>query len=167
MQVKFKGAPVHTNGQLPSVGSQAPDFVLVSQDLKECSLKDYKGKRKLLSVVPSLDTSVCSTSAKKFNEAMKAHPEVVALVVSADSPFAQKRVCGAENLTNIVTLSLVRSKDFARKYGLELVDGPLAGLCARCVLVLDENDKILYEELVPEITQEPNYEAALRVLFGL
>lgn len=163
-KVTLKGNPIHTSGELPRTGSKAPDFTLINQDLNECSLKNFKGKRKLLSIVPSLDTSVCSTSAKKFNEAMKTHPEAVALVISADLPFAQKRICGLEKLENIVTLSLIRSKDFAKDYGVLIVDGPLTGVCARAVLVLDEQDRVIYEELVPEITQEPNYEAALKAL---
>lgn len=166
MQVKLKGNPIHTSGSLPAMGSKVPDFMLVNQDLKDCSLIDFKGKRKLISIVPSLDTSVCSTSAKKFNEAMKKHPEVVALVVSADLPFAQKRICSLEKLENIVTLSLMRSKDFANAYGVLLVDGPLAGLCARAVIVVDEQDRVVYEELVPEISQEPNYDKALTALLS-
>jgi thioredoxin-dependent peroxiredoxin len=163
-QVTFKSAPIHTSGDLPKVGSKAPDFLLVDAELKEHSLKDYRGKRKILSIVPSLDTSVCSLSAKKFNQAIKEHPEVQVLVISADSPFAQKRICTQENLNNIRTLSLVRSKDFAKDYGVLIVDGPLAGLCARAVVVLDEHDKVIYTELVPEIAQEPNYDKALHAV---
>lgn len=162
--VTLKGQPIHTNGSLPSLKSKAPDFKLVDQDLKERTLKEFHGKRKLLSIVPSLDTSVCSTSTKKFNEAIKNHPEVAVLVISADLPFAQKRICGQENIKNITTLSLIRSKDFAKDYGVLIQDGPIAGLCARSVLVLDEQDRVLYTELVPEITQEPDYEKALEVL---
>lgn len=164
-QVKFKGTPVKTSGQLPAKNSEAPAFTLIDSDLKERSLKEFKGKRKLLYIVPSLDTSVCSASTKKFNETMKQHPEVVALIVSADLPFAQKRVCGQENMQNVITLSLIRSKDFAKAYGVLMEDGPLAGLCARSVLILDENDRVIYTELVPEITQEPNYTEAFKVLF--
>ncbi|HSX03828.1 MAG TPA: thiol peroxidase [Rhabdochlamydiaceae bacterium] len=161
-QITLKGNAIHTNGQLPALQTKAPDFQLVDQDLNNRSLKDFKGKRKILSLVPSLDTPVCSLSAKKFNEAMKNHPDIVVLVISADSPFAQKRVCGAEGLKNIVTLSMMRSKDFAKDYGVLIVDGPLAGICARAVVVLDENDHVIYEQLVPEIAQEPDYEAALK-----
>ena len=162
--VKFKGALIHTNGELPAVGSKAPDFVLTDGDLKDHSLKEFHGKRKLISIVPSLDTGVCAMSAKKFNDAAKEHPEIFILCVSCDLPFAQKRFCHQENLQNILTLSMLRSKDFATKYGLLLVDGPLAGLASRAVLVLDEHDKVLYHELVSEITQEPNYKKALEVL---
>lgn len=163
-KITLKSTPVHTSGELPTVGSKAPDFVLVDGELKEHSLKDFRGKRKILSIVPSLDTAVCSLSAKKFNEKMKEHSEAQVIVISADSPFAQKRVCITEGLKNIVTLSLVRSKDFAKHYGVLIVDGPLAGLCARAVVVLDEDDNVLYTELVPEITNEPNYERALEAL---
>jgi thiol peroxidase len=166
MKITFKGNPIHTNGSLPPIGSKAPEFVLTSQDLKDCALKDFVKRRKLLSIVPSLDTSVCSLSTKKFNEAMKEHPEHIALIVSADSPFAQKRVCSVEQMENVITLSMMRSKDFAKAYGVLITDGPLAGICARAVLVLDEQDLVIYEELVPEITQEPNYEKALAALFG-
>ncbi|MCI0381912.1 MAG: thiol peroxidase [Chlamydiae bacterium] len=165
MQVKFKGSPIALSGSMPKVGEKAPDFHLIDQELKSRSLREFKGKRKLLSIVPSLDTSVCSTSAKKFNEKIAGHPEVVVLVISADLPFAQKRVCGSENIHNLTTLSMVRSKDFAKDYGVLIADGPLAGLCARTVFVLDENDKVAYLEVVPEITQEPNYDAALKALF--
>jgi thiol peroxidase len=163
-KITLKSAPIHTSGELPKVGTKAPDFLLVDKDLKEHALKDFRGKRKILSIVPSLDTPVCSLSAKKFNEAMKKHPEAQVIVISADSPFAQKRVCDQDNLKNITTLSMMRSKDFAKNYGVLIQDGPLAGLCARAIVVLDEEDKVLYTELVPEITQEPNYEKALQAL---
>ncbi len=162
--VKFKGSPVHTSGELPKVKTKAPDFVLTDGNLGDHSLKDFKGKRKLLSIVPSLDTGVCALSAKKFNDAAKQNPNIMILFVSADLPFAQKRLCQQEHLDNILTLSMLRSKDFARDYGILLVDGPLAGLCARAVVVLDENDNVLYTELVDEVTQEPNYQKALEAL---
>lgn len=165
-QITLKSHPIHTSGELPKIGSKAPDFLLIDSELKERSLRDFHGKFKILSIVPSLDTEVCSLSAKKFNEEMKKHPDVHVLVISADSPFAQKRICLQDGLKNITTLSLMRSKDFAKSYGVLIQDGPLAGLCARAVLVLDEHDKILYTELVPEITQEPNYEKALRALLS-
>lgn len=159
--ITLKGAPTKTNGELPEIGSKAPDFQLVDQELGNHTLKDYRGKKKLLSIVPSLDTSVCSTVAKKFNEAVKKHPEVVILVISADLPFAQKRFCSQEKVENIVALSMMRDQNFARDYGVLILDGPLAGICARAVIVLDENDRVLYKELVHEITHEPNYEMAL------
>lgn len=163
-KITLKGNPIHTNGNLPSVGAKAPDFTLVDADLNNRSLKDYKGKRKILSIVPSLDTAVCSLSTKKFNEKIKDHPEVAVLVISADLPFAQKRMCAAENVANIIALSMMRNKDFAKAYGVLIEDGPLAGICARSVVVLDENDHVVYTELVPEIAQEPNYEKALEAV---
>ena len=163
-QISLKGTPINTNGNLPKIGTKAPSFRLVDGDLKERTLEEFKGKKKLLSIVPSLDTSVCSMSAKKFNDAAGQKKNAVILVISVDSPFAQKRVCGAEKMDNIITLSLIRSKKFAEDYGILLVDGPLAGLCGRAIVVLDENDKVLYTELVPEIAQEPNYDLALKAL---
>lgn len=165
-KVTLKGHPISTNGDLPKKGAAAPDFLLVDKDLNNRTLKDFAGKPKLLSIVPSLDTSVCSTMAKKFNEAIMAHPEVVALVISADSPFAQKRFCMQENAQNIITLSMMRNKDFAKDYGVLIVDGPLAGICARAVVVLDKDDKVIYTQLVPEIGTEPDYETALKHLLG-
>ena len=162
--LKLKGNPIHTNGELPHIKSHAPDFRLVDKELKDRSLKDFKGKRKLLSIVPSLDTSVCSLSTKKFNEAIKNHPEVHVLVISTDLPFAQMRFCGAEKADHIKTLSMMRSKDFAKDYGILITDGPLEGICARSVVVLDDQDRVIYTELVPEISQEPNYDKALQAL---
>ncbi len=162
--ITLKGNPIHTNGNLPAVGSQAPDFVLVDKDLQNRGLMDYAGKRKVLSIVPSLDTSVCAASARKFNERVDAMPGAVVLMVSADLPFAQARMCGAENLNSIIPLSMMRSKDFAKDYGVLIQDGPLAGICARAIVVLNENNKVLYTELVAEITQEPNYDAVLKYL---
>ena len=164
-KITLKGSPIHTNGSLPAIGAKAPDFILVDNDLNNRSLKDYKDKRKVLSIVPSLDTSVCAISTKKFNEKIKTHPEVIVLVVSADLPFAQKRMCSAEHVANVIPLSMMRNKEFAKTYGVLIEDGPLAGICARAVVVLDENDHVIYTEQVPEITQEPNYDKALDALF--
>ncbi len=163
-QVTLQGNPVQTNGSLPQVGSTLKDFVLTDTSLKDHSLKDYAGKKKLLSIVPSLDTAVCSLSAKKFNAQASKHPNCVVLVVSADLPFAQKRVCEAEGLKNVHTLSMMRSKDLAKDLGILITDGPLAGVAARAIVVIDEENKVLYTQLVPEITQEPNYEEALKAL---
>lgn len=162
--ITFKGAPINTNGALPAVGAPAPDFKLVAANLKDVSLADYAGKKKLLNIVPSLDTPVCALSTKKFNEHAKTHPDTVILVISADLPFAQGRFCGNEGLSNVVALSLMRSRQFAEDYGVLVTDGPLAGLTARAVVVLDENDVVRHAELVPEIAQEPDYEAALAAL---
>lgn len=163
-QLTFKGNPIHTSGDLPAVGQPAPDFKLVANDLKDLTLADFAGKKKLLNIVPSLDTSVCALSTRKFNDHAKAHPDTVILVISADLPFAQKRFCGNEGLSNVVTLSMMRSRKFAKDYGVLLEDGPLAGLTARAIVVLDENNLIRYSELIPEIAQEPDYNAALAAL---
>ncbi len=159
--VTLKGNPVSTNGVLPTVGSVAPDFKLVTGDLNEVSLADYEGKKKILNIVPSLDTPVCATSARKFNESASKLNNTVVLVISADLPFAQGRFCSAEGIEDVVSLSMIRSKQFAEDYGVLIEDGPLEGFSARAVVVLDESDNVVYTELVPEITQEPDYDAAL------
>ena len=164
MEVTFKKSPVRISGSLPRLGMQAPDFVLIDKDLKKRSLKDYLGKRKLISIVPSLDTPVCSLSAKEFNRAIKEQnfQEGIILNISADLPFAQSRFCQAEGVDNIICLSMMGSKDFALAYGILMLDGPLANLCARAIVILDENNTVIYTELVPEITREPNYKEALK-----
>ena len=159
-QVTLGGNPIHTNGDLPAVGAKAPDFKLTSGDLKDLTLADFKGKKKILNIVPSLDTPVCATSTRKFNETAGKLPNTVVLVVSADLPFASSRFCTTEGLQNVTTLSLMRDKNFAKDYGVLIQDGPLAGVCARAVVVVDESDKVVYQ-LVPEIKQEPDYEKAL------
>jgi thioredoxin-dependent peroxiredoxin len=164
--VTLKGNPIETSGQLPAVGAKAPDFTLVAEDLQDVSLASYAGKRKILNIVPSLDTSVCATSARKFNEKVREVANTQVLIVSADLPFASERFRSNEGLKEIVTLSMMRSKDFARDYGVLMTSGPLAGLCARAVIVLDENDKVMYTELVPEIAREPNYDKVLAVVKG-
>lgn len=162
--VTLQGNPFDTNGNLPAVGSAAPDFNLVTKDLADVSLKDYAGKKKLISIVPSLDTGVCATSTKVFNERLGGRSDVVVLVVSADLPFAQGRFCGAEGIDNVVTLSMMRSRNFAKDYGVLMVNGPLAGITGRAVVVLDAGDKVVYTQLVPEITTEPDYDAAIKAL---
>jgi thiol peroxidase len=159
--VTLKGNPIHTSGELPAAGTPAPDFKLTNTDLKDVSLADFKGKKKILNIVPSLDTPTCATSTRKFNESGGKLANTVVLVISADLPFAMKRFCTTEGLQNVVSLSMIRGKAFAKDYGVLLQDGPLAGLTARAVVVLDANDKVVYRELVPEIGQEPNYDAAL------
>jgi thiol peroxidase len=163
-QVTLKGNPIHTNGDLPAVGAKAPDFRLTGGDLKDVTLGDYRGKRKVLNIVPSLDTAVCATSTRKFNERAGKLANTVVLVVSADLPFASKRFCTTEGLANVVPLALMRDKNFAKDYGVLIQDGPLQGICARAVVVVDENDKVIYQQLVPEIGQEPDYEAALKAI---
>jgi len=162
--VLFKGTPAHTSGELPKVGSKAPDFKLTAGDLSEVSLANFKGKKKLLSIVHSLDTGVCAASTKRFNDFAKNRADVVVLVVSCDLPFAQGRFCTAEGIKNVVTLSMMRDRHFAKDYGVLMTDSPLAGLTARSTLVLDENDKVLYTQLGPELTVEPDYERALAAL---
>lgn len=165
-QIAFKGQPVHTAGNLPAVHTKAPDFVLVGKDLKDHTLHEFQGKRKVLSTVPSLDTGLCSTMTKHINEFAKKHPNFVFLTASADLPFAQKRFCEQEAVHNVLTLSMMRNKDFGKAYGVLIQDGPMAGLLARSLIVLDEKDHVLYVELVPEITQEPNYHKAFEFLQG-
>jgi thioredoxin-dependent peroxiredoxin len=161
--VTLKGNPIHTIGELPAVGSRAPELRgLVGGDLQNASLATFQGKRKILNIVPSLDTAVCATSTRKFNEKAGALPNTVVLVVSSDLPFASKRFCTTEGLKNVVPLSLMRSRDFAKDYGVLITDGPLAGITARAVVVLDAEDKVVHAQLVPEIGQEPDYDAALK-----
>ncbi len=159
--VTLKGNPIHTNGELPQKGAQAPAFSLTGVDLKDVGLGEWTGKKKILNIVPSLDTAICATSTRKFNESAGKLANTVVLVVSADLPFASGRFCTTEGLKNVTTLSLMRDKNFAKDYGVLIQDGPLAGICARAVVVLDENDKVVYRQLVPEIKQEPDYEKAL------
>lgn len=162
--VTLKGEPVTLFGTFPAVGQAAPAFTLVDKDLKDVSLKDFSGKRKILNIVPSLDTAVCAASTRKFNEAASKLDNTVVLVLSADLPFAMNRFCVAEGLNNVTTLSLMRGRDFMRNYGVKIADTALSGLTARAVLVLDEHDRVLHAELVDDITHEPNYDAALAVL---
>lgn len=161
-ETKFKGNPVHTTGALPTKGSKAPDFVLVDNALGEKRLADFAGKKKVLTINPSYDTAVCQTTARSFN-AQAAKTDAVVLVISADLPFAQKRFCTAEGLSGVTPLSSFRSS-FGKDYGLTLEDGPLKGLTARAVLVLDENDVVQHVELVADIVNEPDYAAALAAL---
>jgi thiol peroxidase len=162
--VTLKGNPVRVDGQLPQPGSQAPAFSLVAGDLSDTSLSAFAGKRKVLNIFPSVDTPTCATSVRTFNKQAGELNNTAVLCISADLPFAQKRFCGAEGLENVVNLSTLRGAEFIQAYGVAISEGPLKGLTARAVVVLDEQDKVLYSELVPEIGQEPNYEAALAVL---
>ncbi len=163
-QIAFKGSPVHTSGTLPQTSSAAPDFVLTTGDLSDVSLKDYAGKRKILNIVPSLDTGVCAASAVRFNKEIDKIDNAVVLTVSEDLPFAQSRFCESNGVDKVVTLSQLRNKDFGKAYGVEMVDGPLAGLLSRAVVVIDENDNVIYTQQVPEITQEPDYDEVLKAL---
>jgi len=162
--VTLQGNPMTTNGGLPEVGQAAPDFKLVDKDLADRTLADFAGKKKLLNIVPSLDTPVCAESTRRFNEYARDHDDTVMLVVSADLPFAQQRFCGSEGLDNVVPLSMMRDKAFARDYGVLLEDGPLAGVAARAVVVLDDSDQVIHSQLVTEISEEPDYDQALQAL---
>lgn len=159
--VTLKGNPIRIKGELPKVGSKAPNFRLVDGKLNDVTLEAFKGRKKLLNIVPSLDTSTCATSARKFNEKANQLNNTAVLVISADLPFAQGRFCSTEGLNNVIPLSMMRSRDFAMDYGVLIQDGPLAGITARAVVVLDENNTVVYNQLVPEIVDEPNYDAAL------
>lgn len=163
-EITLQGNPIHTSGELPAIGSPAPDFLLTDGELNDVSLKDFAGKKKVLSIVPSLDTGVCATSTKVFNDRLGGRDDVVVLVISADLPFAQARFCSAEGTDRVKTLSMMRDKHFARDCGVLISDGPLAGITARAVMVLDENDRVLHAQLVPEIAQEPDYDAAIAAL---
>ncbi len=163
-QVTLGGNPIQVDGSFPAKGQQAPAFSLVNVKLADVGLGDFAGKRKVLNIVPSLDTPTCATSTRKFNQAASSLANTVVLVVSGDLPFAAGRFCTAEGLENVVPLSTFRNHDFARSYGVAIASGPLAGLTARAVLVLDANDTVLHAELVGEIKDEPNYDAALAAL---
>jgi thiol peroxidase len=163
-QVTLHGTPFNTNGDLPAVGATAPDFRLVDGELNDVTLADFAGKKKLLSIVPSLDTPTCATSTKVFNERLGGRDDVVVLVISADLPFAQGRFCQAEGTADVKTLSMMRSRSFAKDYGMLLEDGPLAGITARAALVLSEDNTVLHAQLVGEIGDEPDYDAAIAAL---
>ena len=159
-KITLKGTPCTTSGDLPKVGAKAPDFKLVNGSLADVGLADFKGKKKIINIVPSLDTPVCAVSTRRFDEYAAKDRNTVVLVVSSDLPFAQTRFCSAE-ATHVVPLSMMRDRHFARDYGVLIQDGPLAGITARAVVVLDADDKILHTELVSEIGQEPDYAAAI------
>jgi thiol peroxidase len=161
--ITLKGNPIHTSGELPKQGTQMSNWKLVRKDLSEVTLESFAGKKKVLNIFPSIDTGTCAMSVRKFNQEAAKLPNVVILNISADLPFAQSRFCGAEGITNSETLSTFRSS-FASDFGLKITDGPLAGLCSRAVLVLDEHNKVLHSEQIAEIANEPNYEKAIQSL---
>lgn len=163
-QVTLGGNPIDVDGKFPEQGQLAQPFTLTTPDLEDVGLSAFAGKRKLLNIIPSVDTGVCAASTRKFNEQASSLENTVVLVVSADLPFAAARFCGAEGLDNVKTLSSFRHPEFALDYGVAIKSGPLTGLCARAVVVLDENDKVLHAQLVPEIGDEPDYAAALASL---
>ncbi len=159
--IAFKGNPVHTVGELPAVGSAAPDFALTNGQLEDVGLAAFAGRKKILNIVPSLDTGICALSAQRFNADVAGRDHLVVLNISADLPFAAARFCESQKLANIVALSTFRAPSFGKDYGVAMTDGPLRGLLSRAVIALDENNTVLYTEQVPEIAQEPDYAAAL------
>jgi len=162
--ITLQGNPVEVAGQFPAVGQTAKPFRLVNKDLADLGLGDFAGQRKILNIFPSVDTPVCAASVRKFNEQASALSNTVVLCISADLPFAQARFCGAEGLDKVVSLSTLRGASFLADYGVAIASGPLVGLAARAVLVLDEQDKVIYSQLVSEVTEEPDYAAALAAL---
>ncbi|HEY5993306.1 MAG TPA: thiol peroxidase [Gallionellaceae bacterium] len=162
--VRLGDTLIEVQGNLPEAGQQAPDFSLVNKDLADVRLGNFPGQRKILNIFPSIDTQTCAMSVRRFNQLASIQPDAVVLCISADLPFAQSRFCGAEGLSNVVTLSTMRGREFLRDYGVEMITGPLVGLCARAVVVLDRDNKVLHTELVPELKNEPNYDAALASL---
>jgi len=156
--------PVNTNGELPAVGSSAPDFKLVTSDMKEISLKDFSGKNVVLNIFPSVDTNVCATSVREFNKRAAGLANTAVVCVSKDLPFALKRFCGAEGIDKVTTATDFRGEGFSRNYGIEFIDGGFKGLCARAIVVVDGQGKVKHTELVPQVGQEPNYDAALKAL---
>jgi thiol peroxidase len=163
-KINLHGNPINTIGELPPIGSIAKDFVLTSGDLSDVSLSDYRGKKVLLNIFPSIDTGVCAASVRRFNMEAASLENTVVLGISRDLPFALQRFCGAEGIDKVFTLSEMRNRDFGKEYGLEIVDGPMAGLLARAVVIIDEAGKIVYTQLVDDIVHEPDYESALSAL---
>ncbi|WP_312961356.1 thiol peroxidase [Stutzerimonas nitrititolerans] len=163
-EVTLKGSPIEIAGDFPQVGQQAKPFRLVGTDLSDVELASFVGKRKVLNIFPSVDTPTCATSVRKFNAQANELANTVVVCISADLPFAQARFCGAEGLTNVINLSTMRGSQFLRDYGVAITSGPLAGLAARAVVVIDEQNKVLHSELVAEIGNEPDYEAAIASL---
>jgi thioredoxin-dependent peroxiredoxin len=163
-KITLKGNPVNTYGDLPAKGTDAPDFSLVKSDLGNLTLSELKGKKLVLNISPSLDTSVCATSVRKFNQLAAGKTNVLVLAITKDLPFAHSRFCTTEGITNVVTLSGFRNKDFGKTYGIDIIDGPFEGLYARSIVVIDEAGKVVYTQLVPEIATEPDYDAALAAL---
>ncbi|MGW8288179.1 MAG: thiol peroxidase [Desulfobulbales bacterium] len=166
-QITLQGNPVQTVGNLPAVGMEAPSFRLVKTDLSEASMQDFAGKNIILNIFPSLDTSVCAASVRRFNKEAGESPDTVVLCISADLPFAHQRFCEVEGLNDVIPLSVFRSPEFGRDYGVTITSGPLAGLMSRAVVIIDKSGEVAYTEQVPEITQEPDYDASLLALSKL
>jgi thiol peroxidase len=163
-KITLQGNPVETIGELPAVGQAAPPFTLTRTDLSDCTLKEFAGKKVVLNIFPSIDTSVCAASVRRFNVEAAAHPETVVLCISADLPFAHHRFCEAEGIEKVIPLSVFRSPDFGQDYGVKIISGPIAGLMSRAVVIIDGSGRVIYTEQVPEITQEPDYGKALAAL---
>jgi thioredoxin-dependent peroxiredoxin len=163
-KITLKGNPINTSGNLPEVGSKAPDFSLVKSDLSTLSMADLNGKKLILSISPSFDTSICATSVRKFNVAATKKSNTMVLAITKDLPFAQGRFCSTEGITNVITLSGFRDTSFGKSYGVDIIDGSFAGLYARCIIIVDEKGIVTHSQLVPEIAQEADYEAALAAL---
>jgi thiol peroxidase len=163
-KITLKGNPVNTSGDLPVKGTYAPDFSLVKSDLGSLTLSELKGKKVILNISPSLDTSICATAARKFNQLAAGKPNVIVLAITKDLPFAQNRFCTTEGITNVVTLSGFRNGEFGKSYGIDILDGSFKGLYARSLVVVDEGGKVVHTQLVPEIATEPDYDAALAIL---
>lgn len=163
-EITLKGNPVNTSGNLPEIGTDAPDFSLVKSDLGNLTLSDLKGKKIVLSISPSFDTSICATSVRKFNQIAAGKANVIVLAITKDLPFAHNRFCTTEGITNVVTLSGFRNRDFGKAYGVDIIDGSFEGLYARCLVVINEAGKVVYTQLVPEIATEPDYDTALAAL---
>ncbi len=162
--VTLKGNKIHTSGNLPAVGTKAPEFTLVKTDLSTATLSDFKGQAVVLNIFPSIDTGTCAQSVRQFNKDLNDIEDVTVLCISRDLPFAQARFCGAEGLDNVINLSDFRANEFGKTYGLDFIDGPLEGLHSRVIIVIDENGIITHTEQVPEIVDEPNYKAAFEAL---
>jgi thiol peroxidase len=160
-KILFKGNPIHSIGELPKIGAVAPKFTLTKTDLSEVNSGQFKNKKVILNIFPSLDTPICAAAVRKFNEAANRLPDSAVLCISMDLPFAQERFCGAENLQNVIPLSAFRHPEFGKEYGVTMTDGPLAGLLSRAVVILDQKGEVIYTQQVPEITEEPDYKSAL------
>lgn len=163
-RITLQGNPIQTVGELPALGSQAPPFTLTRTDLSDCTLADFAGQTVILNIFPSIDTSVCAASVRRFNAEASSLARTVVLCVSADLPFAHQRFCEGEGLTQVIPLSVFRAPEFGKRYGVTIADGPIAGLLARAIVIINPEGKIIYTEQVPEITREPDYGAALRAL---
>jgi thioredoxin-dependent peroxiredoxin len=161
-KITLKGNAINTYGNLPGTGTVAPEFKLTKTDLSDATLADYKGKKVILNIFPSLDTSVCATSVRKFNAQAEKLSNTVVLCISKDLPFAHNRFCSTEGLKNVISLSQLRDDNFGKSYGVQIVDGPMAGLLSRAIVVVDESGKVVYSEQVPEIVNEPDYDSALK-----